>query len=68
MYQKKITKTHRQLTIYTKFQLRSYSKNVKIPEIRIAGKWLRESGFEEGKRINIKVAQNKLIITLEEES
>ena len=54
----------RKLKIYQKQQAREWSKNVIVPEIRLEGKWLKELGFEIGKRIEIKQQKNKLTITL----
>lgn len=54
----------RKLKIRSKFQSRTYGE-VKIPEIRLEGKWLEELGFTQGRTVRIEHEQNKLIITLE---
>jgi toxic protein SymE len=64
---KKNIKTNRQLKVVSKYQPRDYHQYVIVPEIRLVGKWLRESGFEEGKYVLITVENNKLTITLNEE-
>jgi len=64
---KKNIRTERQLKIVTKHQHRSYHQIIRVPEIRLVGKWLRESGFEEGKYVSITVENNKLTIVLNEE-
>jgi len=37
---------------------------IKLPEIRLCGKWLLECGFEIGHQIEITVQENKLTLTL----
>ncbi len=56
-------KLNRKLKIYQKFRRRTYD-NTAVPEIRLEGKWLRTSGFEEGKEVLVTVKKNKLTITL----
>ena len=44
------------------------SRNRKItttPVIRLAGKWLKELGFNEDQMVHIKQQKNKLTITIE---
>jgi len=60
----KIKKSVRKLKIVSKYQPRDYHQCVFVPEIRLCGKWLKESGFEEGMYVNIEVQNNRLIITL----
>lgn len=59
---KKIKKDKRYLKIISKIQLRASSKRVIVPEIRLTGRWLYESGFEEGKKVIVCVKNNKLVI------
>jgi antitoxin component of MazEF toxin-antitoxin module len=33
-----------------------------MPEIKLSGKWLRESGFNEGQEVKVVVENQKLII------
>jgi len=54
----------RKLKIYQKHQPRDWNKYAVVPEIRLAGKWLRALGFEIGKDIEVKQQKNKLTITL----
>jgi toxic protein SymE len=61
---KKNIKTERQLKVVTKYQYRSFHQVITVPEIRLIGKWLKESGFEEGKQVKVQVQNNKLTITL----
>lgn len=51
------------LKISAKLRVRTYDR-ITIPEIRLAGKWLKKLGFEEGNKINVELKQNKLIITI----
>ncbi|MEO9802658.1 MAG: SymE family type I addiction module toxin [Reichenbachiella sp.] len=67
MTDKKIKKGARQLKVVSKYQPRDYHQYAIVPEIRLCGKWLKESGFEEGMYVNIEVQNNRLIITLNEE-
>lgn len=55
-------KQERQLTVSYKFQNRSFNQLVKAPEIKLSGKWLKESGFEEGQRVKVIVQDKKIII------
>lgn len=64
---KKNKKIERQLKIISKFQARAYHNSTIVPEIRLAGKWLRASGFEEGKQVNVTIQKNKLTITVDQE-
>lgn len=67
MADKKNKYTARQLKVVSKFQTRANYQCIIVPEIRLVGKWLRESGFEEGKQVKVEVLNKKLIITLNEE-
>ena len=53
----------RQLKIATQYQPRSRYKLIKVPEIRLVGKWLRELGFTEGNFVELQLKQNKITIT-----
>lgn len=55
-------KQERQLKIGYKFQNRAHNQLVKMPEIKLIGKWLKESGFEEGQEVKVIVSDKKLII------
>ena len=54
----------RKLKIYQKHQPRDWNKYAIVPEIRLAGKWLKALGFEIGKGIEVKQQKNKLTIKL----
>ena len=56
----------RKIKIQPKHRKRTYDEII-ITEIRIEGKWLKESGFEQGKYAFNHVQPNKLTITLNEE-
>ena len=50
------------LTVGYKFQNRAFHQMVMIPEIKLTGKWLKESGFEEGQYVKVIVEDKKLVI------
>lgn len=52
----------RHLTVYEKYQPRSF-RGVNVPEIRLCGKWLEDTGFECGQSVTVTLQQNKIIIT-----
>lgn len=54
----------RKLKIHTKYQARRFGE-VRIPEIRLEGKWLDNVGFKRGQTVKIKVQNNKLTITID---
>lgn len=58
-----MTKT-RKLKIHTKYQSR-VRYWIKIPEIRLEGKWLDKLGFKQGQIIIIEQQKNKLTITID---
>jgi len=62
---KKAKNKNRLLKITSKFQRRSHQKWISVPEIKLAGKWLNQLGFEEGYCANIETFEKKIIITLE---
>lgn len=56
----------KKIKIQPKHRKRTYDEII-IPGIRIEGKWLKDSGFEEGKYVSVEVGLNKLTITLNQE-
>ena len=64
MKKKSSALTNRKLKVYPKFMQRSYHNNVIFPEIRLAGKWLADVGFECGKTVYVEVSESKLVITI----
>lgn len=57
-----IKKQVRPMKIACKFQERAYFQMVKVPEIKLAGKWLTEAGFLHGQEIKVIVENQKLVI------
>ncbi len=57
-------KPTRKLKIHSKLRTRRWD-NIAVPKIRLEGKWLEEAGFKQGEYINIQVAKNKLIISID---
>jgi hypothetical protein len=55
-------KKERKLTVGYKFQNRAFNQLVQMPEIKLTGKWLKESGFEEGQQVKVIVQEKKLVI------
>jgi hypothetical protein len=55
-------KQERKLRVGYKYQNRAFQRMVMIPEIKLTGKWLKESGFEEGQDVKVTVADKKLVI------
>ncbi|AZA50101.1 type I addiction module toxin, SymE family [Chryseobacterium carnipullorum] len=53
---------NRNLTVSHKCFKRSYSGHVFFPEIRIAGKWVQECGFEAGDKVLVTVCRNQIIL------
>jgi toxic protein SymE len=53
----------RKKKVYTKFQRRTRD-TIRIPEIRLEGKWLDKLGFKEGSEIVIQQELNKLTIMI----
>lgn len=58
-------KKFRRLKIQPKFISRTYD-DIFIPEIRLSGKWLQESGFDFDQHILVQQEKNKLTITLDD--
>lgn len=54
-------KQERKLKVGYKYQQRAYQM-VKSPEIKLTGKWLKESGFRIGQDVKVLVEQDRLII------
>lgn len=54
----------RKLKVYAKCFSRAYFGVAVFPEIRLAGKWLHNTGFHCGKNVAIQYEQNKIVITL----
>lgn len=52
----------RNLTVSHKSFERAYHRHVFFPEIRIAGKWVLDCGFEPGDRVVVKVRKNHIIL------
>ncbi|MDR2238113.1 MAG: type I toxin-antitoxin system SymE family toxin [Chryseobacterium sp.] len=55
----------RNLTVSHKSFERAYRRLVFFPEIRLAGKWLLESGFEPGDRVVVTVCRNRIVLEKE---
>lgn len=56
----------RQLKVYEKYFSRSYNQSVVLPEIRLCGKWLQETGFECGQTVTVRQEERKITITVED--
>jgi hypothetical protein len=52
----------RQIKVAAKHQARAH-KYVIVPEIKLTGVWLRESGFNYGQSVTVHVEENRLVIT-----
>ncbi len=57
----------RRVTVYGKIYPRANGRYVYYPEIRLAGKWLQNTGFKPEMKVKITCANRKLIITVETE-
>lgn len=53
----------RTLTISSLFTKPRWSKPKLKPKLIIQGDWMQKAGFEIGEKVNITIAENKLIIT-----
>ena len=53
------------LTVSHKSFARAYRRLVFFPEIRLAGKWLLECGFEPGDHVVVTVRRNQIILEKE---
>lgn len=58
----------RKLKVYKKYVYTSLGIPVFFPEIRLLGKWLKDSGFKNGQSVIVSTEQNKITITIETES
>jgi toxic protein SymE len=56
---------NRNLTVFLKSFSRAYGKIVYFPEIRIAGKWVQQCGFQAGDKILVSVSKNQIILERE---
>ena len=56
----------KKIKIQPKYRERTYDRII-VPEIKMEGKWLKDSGFEHGKYVSVNVHPNKLTITLDGE-
>ena len=64
--EKKITKNgERRLKVISKVFPRDYHRYVTFPEIRLSGKWLKETGFDCGQFVIVRHRKNKITITLQ---
>jgi len=54
-------------TCRAQYKPREYYKYVCVPEIKLVGKWLRNSGFKEGEFVKVEVRNKRIVITLDEE-
>jgi toxic protein SymE len=52
----------RNLKVFRKSFARAYYNEVFFPEIRIAGKWVQDCGFEAGDRVAVIVSRNQIIL------
>jgi len=57
--------SYRNLTVFHKSFSRAYRRQVFFPEIRIAGKWVQQCGFEAGDRVLVTVCKNQIILERE---
>ncbi|MDR3022761.1 MULTISPECIES: SymE family type I addiction module toxin [unclassified Chryseobacterium] len=57
--------TYRNLTVFHKGFERAYRRIVFFPEIRMAGKWLQDCGFEPGDKVLVTVSKNQIILEKE---
>lgn len=73
LYSKFLTMTHQEkisisgekrLKICEKYFERAHFGAAHFPEIRLAGKWLEDLGFECGEQVTVKYSEKKLEITL----
>ena len=54
----------KRLKICSKYYQRAHFGAAHFPEIRLAGKWLEDLGFECGEEVTVKYSEKKLEITL----
>lgn len=51
----------RKLKIYQKYRQLAYSQKF-VPELRLCGQWLEESGFKIGEQVQVLVKDQEIII------
>ncbi len=56
----------RKLRVYNRFFTRAWNAYAIFPEIRLAGRWLLESGFTAGQSIRVTHEHGKIVITPDE--
>jgi toxic protein SymE len=56
-------KNERTIKISGKYQSR-VNEEIIVPEIKLSGKWLKESGFSSGRQVAVQVEKDRLVITL----
>lgn len=56
-------KNQRTIKISGKYQARAHEEII-VPEIKLSGKWLKESGFSSGRQVAVQVEKDRLVITL----
>jgi toxic protein SymE len=56
-------KNQRTIKISGKYQARA-NEEIIVPEIKLSGKWLKESGFSSGRQVAVQVEKDRLVITL----
>jgi len=57
----------RRVTICEKFFARATSEGITVPELRLTGKWLGETVFGVGMRVEVNYVDEKLVISLAKE-
>lgn len=62
---KKQLSGNRKMKVYEKSFARAFNCFKIFPEIRLAGKWLRDIGFTCGQSVTVRHKKNKIIITLD---
>jgi hypothetical protein len=60
---KSLNNKNRQLTVCRRGRCVIDQDIVHLPEIRLSGKWLFESGFKPGQRVDIEYNNGKMTIT-----
>jgi toxic protein SymE len=59
------TNSQRKLKVLTR-HFQRIAKHVAVPELRLCGKWLNETGFSCGKVCTVSCEKNKITITVNE--
>jgi toxic protein SymE len=54
----------KRIKIQPKYISRTWDQ-IRVPEIRMCGKWLKEIGFDYNRHIIVECKKNKIIITLD---